>query len=214
MCKNLFSFINSLIQLYVLPLKSKPILLFDNHSSFSIKGRYSTSQFNKIVLIGPPGAGKSSIGKALAKELSLPFIDSDGEIEKSVGKKISEIFVDDGEPHFRVLEMEKVKQLLEDFVGVISLGGGAPINSEISQILESADYPVIFIDVSIAQAAVRIGFNKDRPLLLINPRQQWMNLMSERRPVYEKLATDTVSSDSKKPHEVAKVIVEKIKAKI
>lgn len=77
--------------------------------------------------------------------------------------------------------MEKVKQLLQDFVGVISLGGGAPINAEISQILESADYPVIFIDVSIAQAAVRIGFNKDRPLLLINPRQQWMNLMSERR---------------------------------
>ncbi len=67
--------------------------------------------FNKIVLIGPPGAGKSSIGKALAKELSLPFIDSDGEIEKSVGKKISEIFVDDGETHFRLLEVEKVKQL-------------------------------------------------------------------------------------------------------
>ena len=168
----------------------------------------------KIVLIGPPGAGKSSIGKALAKELSLPFIDSDGEIEKSVGKKISEIFVDDGEPHFRALEVDKVKQILQDFSGVISLGGGAPINSEISQILESADYPVIFIDVSISQAAVRIGFNKDRPLLLINPRQQWMNLMNERRPVYEKLATDTVSSDSKKPHEVAKIIVEKIKAKI
>ena len=170
--------------------------------------------FNKIVLIGPPGAGKSSIGKALAKELSLPFIDSDGEIEKSAGKKISEIFVEDGEPYFRALEVEKVKQLLHDFVGVISLGGGAPINAEISQVLESADYPVIFIDVSIAQAAIRIGFNKDRPLLLINPRQQWMNLMSERRPIYEKLATDIVSSDSKKPHEVAKVIVEKIKAKI
>ncbi|MEY3127528.1 MAG: hypothetical protein RIS06_84, partial [Actinomycetota bacterium] len=129
-------------------------------------------------------------------------------------KKISEIFVDDGEPHFRALEVDKVKQLLQDFSGVISLGGGAPINSEISQILESADYPVIFIDVSISQAAVRIGFNKDRPLLLINPRQQWMNLMNERRPVYEKLATDTVSSDSKKPHEVAKIIVDKIKAKI
>ena len=168
----------------------------------------------KIVLIGPPGAGKSSIGKALAKELSLPFIDSDGEIEKSVGKKISEIFVDDGEPHFRALEVDKVKQVLQDFSGVISLGGGAPINSEISQILESADYPIIFIDVSIAQAAVRIGFNKDRPLLLVNPRQQWMNLMNERRPVYEKLATEVVSSDSKKPIEVAKVIVEKIKAKI
>ena len=168
----------------------------------------------KIVLIGPPGAGKSSIGRALAKELLLAFIDSDGEIEKSAGKKISEIFVDDGEPHFRALEVEKVKELLQGFEGVISLGGGAPINSEISQILGAANYPVIFIDVSIAQAATRIGFNKDRPLLLINPRQQWMNLMSERRPIYEKLATDTVSSDSKKPHEVAKIIVEKIKAKI
>jgi shikimate kinase len=168
----------------------------------------------KIVLIGPPGAGKSSIGRALAKELLLAFIDSDGEIEKSAGKKISEIFVDDGEPHFRALEVEKVKELLQEFEGVISLGGGAPINSEISQILGLASYPVIFIDVSIAQAATRIGFNKDRPLLLINPRQQWMNLMSERRPIYEKLATDTVSSDSKKPHEVAKIIVEKIKAKI
>ena len=169
---------------------------------------------NKIVLIGPPGAGKSSIGKSLAKELSLPFIDSDTEIEKSSGKKISEIFVDDGEPHFRALEVEKVKQLLQDFEGIVSLGGGAPINTEISQLLESATYPVIFIDVSIAQAAVRIGFNKDRPLLLINPRQQWRNLRSVRRPVYVKLASDTVSSDSKKPHEVAKIIVEKIKAKI
>ena len=91
---------------------------------------------NKIVLIGPPGAGKSSIGKSLAKELSLPFIDSDTEIEKSSGKKISEIFVDDGEPHFRALEVEKVKQLLQDFEGIVSLGGGAPINTEISQILE------------------------------------------------------------------------------
>jgi len=170
--------------------------------------------FNKIVLIGPPGAGKSSVGKALAKELSLPFIDSDSEIEKAAGKKISEIFVEDGEPHFRAMEVDKVKQLLRDFTGVISLGGGAPINKEISDILETVDYPVIFIDVSIAQAAIRIGFNKDRPLLLINPRQQWINLMSQRRPVYEKIATDTVSSDSKKPHEVAKIILEKIKAKI
>lgn len=170
--------------------------------------------FNKVVLIGPPGAGKSSVGKALAKELSLPFIDSDSEIEKAAGKKISEIFVEDGEPHFRAMEVDKVKQLLRDFTGVISLGGGAPINKEISDILETIDYPVIFIDVSIAQAAIRIGFNKDRPLLLINPRQQWINLMSQRRPVYEKLATDRVSSDSKKPHEVAKIILEKIKAKI
>ncbi len=110
--------------------------------------------------------------------------------------------------------MEKVRQLLKDHSGVIALGGGAPINSEISLLLETADYPVIFIDVSVAQAAIRVGFNKDRPLLLVNPRQQWLNLMKERRPIYEKLATVTISSDSKKPQEVAKQIVEKIKAKI
>jgi len=170
--------------------------------------------FNKIVLIGPPGAGKSSIGKALAKELSLPFIDSDGEIEKSVGKKISEIFVDQGEAVFRKTEVETVTRILAEFEGVVALGGGAPINPEIQKVLLNSEYPVIFIDVSISQAANRIGFNKDRPLLMINPRQQWLHLMSERRPIYEKLATITVSSDNSKPSEVAKTITDKIVSKL
>lgn len=166
----------------------------------------------KIVLIGPPGAGKSSVGKALAKELSLNFIDSDSEIEKISHKKISEIFIEDGEPAFRLLEVEVVRKVLADFDGVISLGGGAPINKEIQEVLEDANYPVVFIDVSIAQAATRIGFNKDRPLLLVNPRQQWISLMNDRRPIYEKLASQTISSDNKKPHEVAKQISDKLKA--
>ena len=166
----------------------------------------------KIVLIGPPGAGKSSIGKALAKELNLNFIDSDSEIEKLSHKKISEIFIEDGEPAFRLLEVDVVRKVLSDFEGVISLGGGAPINAEIQEVLEDADYPVVFIDVSIAQAATRIGFNKDRPLLLVNPRQQWISLMNDRRPIYEKLASQTISSDNRKPHEVAKQISDKLKA--
>jgi len=166
----------------------------------------------KIVLIGPPGAGKSSIGKALAKELNLNFIDSDSEIEKLSHKKISEIFIEDGEPAFRLLEVDVVRRVLADFDGVISLGGGAPINAEIQEVLEDADYPVVFIDVSIAQAATRIGFNKDRPLLLVNPRQQWISLMNDRRPIYEKLASQTISSDNQKPHEVAKQISDKLKA--
>lgn len=168
--------------------------------------------FKKVVLIGPPGAGKSSIGKALAKEMLVDFIDSDSEIEKLAKRKISEIFIDEGEPEFRKIETGIVKQLLSDFSGVIALGGGAPINLEIQILLKQASYPVVFIDVSISQAANRIGFNKDRPLLLINPRQQWINLMSVRRPIYEQLATQTVSSDNQKPHEVAKIINEKLKA--
>lgn len=166
----------------------------------------------KIVLIGPPGAGKSSIGKALAKELNLNFIDSDSEIEKISHKKISEIFIEDGEPAFRLLEVDVVRKVLSDFEGVISLGGGAPINKEIQDLIVDANYPVVFIDVSIAQAATRIGFNKDRPLLLVNPRQQWISLMNERRPIYEKLASQTISSDNQKPHEVAKQISDKLKA--
>ena len=168
----------------------------------------------KVVLIGPPGAGKSTIGKALAKEIATEFIDSDSEIERITGKKISDIFVEEGEAVFRKTEVEVVTALLDGFEGVIALGGGAPINTQIQEALTGVDYPVIFIDVSISQAANRIGINKDRPLLLINPRQQWMNLMSERRPIYEKLASQTVNSDSQKPHEVAKLISEKLKAKL
>ena len=168
----------------------------------------------KVVLIGPPGAGKTTIGKALAKEIATEFIDSDSEIERITGKKISDIFVEEGEAVFRKTEVEIVTALLDGFEGVIALGGGAPINTQIQEALTGVEYPVIFIDVSISQAANRIGFNKDRPLLLINPRQQWMNLMSERRPIYEKLASQTVNSDRQKPHEVAKLISEKLKAKL
>ena len=168
----------------------------------------------KIVLIGPPGAGKTSIGKALSKELGLAFIDSDAEIERISGKTISEIFVDQGEAVFRKTEVETVTRILAEFEGVVALGGGAPINPEIQKVLLNSEYPVIFIDVSISQAANRIGFNKDRPLLMINPRQQWLHLMSERRPIYEKLATITVSSDNSKPAEVAKTITEKIMSKL
>lgn len=87
----------------------------------------------KIVLIGPPGAGKTSIGKALSKELELAFIDSDAEIERISGKTISEIFVDQGEAVFRKTEVETVTRILAEFEGVVALGGGAPINPEIKK---------------------------------------------------------------------------------
>ncbi len=162
---------------------------------------------DKIVLIGPPGAGKSTVGKALAKELDCGFVDSDKEIEMKSNKKIIDIFVEEGEAAFRVMEEAVVTELLREFQGVIALGGGAPMNQEIQKILSKADYPVVFLEVSISQAANRVGFNKERPLLLINPRQQWINLMSTRRATYEGLAKEIISTDSKKPIEVAKEIV-------
>ena len=104
----------------------------------------------KVVLIGPPGAGKSTIGKALAKEIATEFIDSDREIERITGKKISDIFVEEGEAVFRKTEVEVVTALLDGFEGVIALGGGAPINTQIQEALTGVDFPVIFIDVSIS----------------------------------------------------------------
>lgn len=160
----------------------------------------------KIVLIGPPGAGKSTVGRALAKLLNLDFIDSDKEIERVTGRKISEIFVEDGEDFFRKIELSTVKELLNNFNGVISLGGGAPINSEIQEILQNGNFEVIFLDVSISQAANRIGFNKERPLLLVNPRQQWIKLMNDRRSIYENVSNQYLLTDSKKPAEAAEEI--------
>jgi shikimate kinase len=161
---------------------------------------------SKVVLIGPPGSGKSTVGKALAKLLGLNFIDSDREIENRIGRKISEIFVENGEEFFRQIELNVVSELLNNFEGVISLGGGAPINPKIQQILKNGGYPVVFLDVSISQAANRIGFNKERPLLLVNPRQQWIKLMNDRRGIYEDVSTDYFLTDSKKPVEAAEEI--------
>jgi shikimate kinase len=166
-----------------------------------------------IVLIGPPGSGKSSVGKALSRKLSRPWIDTDTEVESRAGKKISEIFLEDGEATFRALERDVVDEVMGSEAGIVSLGGGSVLN-EASQKRITTAKEVVFLDVSISNAAPRVGFNKDRPLLAINPRQQWLQLMEKRRPVYESLATITVSTDNKKPDQVADEIIEAIEQRV
>jgi shikimate kinase len=162
-----------------------------------------------IILIGPPGAGKTSVGKALAKKLSLNFLDSDKVVEEKSGKSISEIFITDGEPAFREMERAAVIDLIESQDGVIALGGGSVMDLEVSKrLLPMAN--VVFLDVSISNAAPRVGFNRDRPLLLGNPRQQWIALMEKRRSTYEALAKARVSTDNKKPVEVVEEIVKEL----
>ena len=143
----------------------------------------------RVILIGPPGAGKSVIGKNLAQRMKSQFSDTDALIEESAGKSVAQIFIDDGEGAFRDLEARIVATALVEREGVLSLGGGAILRDETRKAVSKSRAAVIFLDVTLAIAAPRIGFNRDRPLLLNNPRQQWQKLMDERRSVYEGAAS-------------------------
>lgn len=156
----------------------------------------------KVILIGPPGAGKSTIGQALAKKMKVKFADTDSMIEAKLGKKILDIFVDLGEPFFRAEELLILADVLKSDNGVISLGGGAPISEGAQRLIRDSSATVIFLDISLGKAAARVGFNRDRPLLLGNPRAQWTELMNTRRPIYESLATSTVSVDDRSISEI------------
>jgi shikimate kinase len=160
----------------------------------------------KIIFIGPPGSGKSSVGKEVAAILKLSHIDTDQLIEEKSGKRISDIFLDDGEPAFRRMEREIVLEVLQQDNCVISLGGGSVIDSEVADKLR-VEPNVIYLEVSISNAAPRVGFNAERPLLVANPRQQWLKLMEDRKPIYEGLGRKRISTDNRKPKEIAREIV-------
>ena len=159
-----------------------------------------------LIIIGPPGSGKSSVGRQLGKVMQTPFTDTDKIIEERAGKKIAEIFLEDGEPIFREIEREVVLAEIAKEDGILALGGGSILDSEVDKELSKLKSRVIYLEVSISNAAPRVGFNKDRPLLAVNPRQQWMALMEKRRPIYERLAGHKVSTDNKKPSEVVNEI--------
>ncbi|MDQ1618785.1 MAG: shikimate kinase [Actinomycetota bacterium] len=159
----------------------------------------------RLVLVGPPGSGKSTAARLVAGRLGTSWRDTDVDVEQQAGSSISDIFVDHGEERFRELEAAAVRAALAEHDGVLAVGGGAVLDDTTRASL--AGRAVVFLDVTIKDAAQRIGFNRDRPLLLGNPRAQWIRLMEERRPLYEAVATLVVDTDGKTPDEVADEIV-------
>lgn len=163
----------------------------------------------RIVLVGPPGSGKSTVGAALAERWHLALRDTDADVEATAGKSISDIFVDDGEPAFRALEHAAVAAAVAEHDGVLALGGGAVLDPGTQDVLaayHAAGGVVVFLDVTLAHAVPRVGLNQARPLLLGNPRARWQALMEARRPVYQQVATVRVLTDGLRPTDVAEAI--------
>ncbi len=160
----------------------------------------------RVVLVGPMGAGKTTVGRLLAARWDVPFRDTDDDVERVDGRPIPEIFVDSGEEHFRALERTAVAEALAEHGGVLALGGGAVMSPDTRRAL--AGHRVVFLRVGLADAAARVGLGASRPLLLGNVRGTMKALLDERTPVYESLATTVVDTDGRTPDEVADVVVE------
>jgi shikimate kinase len=147
----------------------------------------------RVVLVGTMGAGKSTVGQRLARHWGVGFRDTDQDIEAREGREISEIFIDDGEDYFRALERAAVAQALGTHDGVLALGGGAVTDPATQTLL--ADHRVVFLRVGLADAASRVGLGVSRPMLLGNVRGRIKQLIDERTPVYESVATHVVDTD-------------------
>ena len=153
------------------------------------------------VIVGPPGSGKTVTGRALADLLGVSFHDTDEAIVRNVGRSIADLFVEDGEAAFRELERVEVTRALAEERGVIALGGGAPVQPGAAELLEG--HTVVFLDVGIADASKRIGFDQSRPLLAVNPRASWVAMMNVRRTLYEAVATVRADTAGRTPEQVA-----------
>ena len=158
-----------------------------------------------LVLVGPPGSGKSTIGRMSARRLGVAFRDTDADVVAIAGKPINEIFIDDGEEHFRRLEEEAVDRALTTHDGVVSLGGGAVLSALTRQRL--AGHQVVLLDVDLSTAARRVGLNRDRPLLALNPRATLALLLRERMPLYLEVATRVVKTGDTSPGQVVEQVL-------
>ena len=158
----------------------------------------------RVVLVGPMGAGKSTVARLLAARWGLTVRDTDVDVENAAGRSISDIFVDSGEAAFRELERDAVARALKEHDGVLALGGGAVLDPDTRELL--AEHTVVFLRVGLADAVKRVGLGTSRPLVLGNVRGRIKALLDERTPIYEGVATLTVATDGRSPAEVASEI--------
>ncbi len=159
-----------------------------------------------LVLVGPPGAGKSTVGRLLAHRLGVRFRDTDVDIVARVGKPIAEVFIDDGEEHFRALERDAVQRALQEHDGVLSLGGGAVLAESTRRLLQA--HTVALLDVDLSHATSRVGLNRDRPVLALNPRAQLKALLEQRMPLYREVASITVDTNRRGAKQVVDALVD------
>lgn len=161
-----------------------------------------------LVLVGPPGSGKTTVGRLLAERLGVDLRDTDEDVERTAGRSISDIFVEDGEAAFRLLEADAVSQALGEHGGVLALGGGAVLDPVTRQRL--AGHRVVALEVGLTDAAERVGFNQTRPLLVVNPRAELKRMLTERKPLYDEVATVTVVTDGRSPEQVADEVLQRL----
>jgi shikimate kinase len=161
------------------------------------------------VFVGAPGAGKTTVGQAVAQLLGVPFADVDALIEGQAGKPIPEIFYDDGEDAFRVMERATISSALSSFEGVLALGGGAILHEGTRELL--APQTVVYLSVELTDAVKRVGLGAGRPLLSINPRATLKYLLDQRKPLYASVATHTVATDGRDVSDIADEIVTLLK---
>jgi shikimate kinase len=173
----------------------------DELAGDELAGDQGSAQRPVAILIGPPGAGKSTVGALLAARIGVAFLDTDDSVQAVAGKPVSDIFIEDGEPAFRELERAAVAAAIGTHGGVLGLGGGAVLD-EATQ-TQLAGQTVVYLETGFSELAKRVGLDRPRPLLLGNPRAQLKALLEQRLPVYARLAQITVLTDGRDPAEIA-----------
>jgi len=158
-----------------------------------------------IVVAGPPGSGKSTVGPRLAEHLGVPFRDSDDDIVLRTGRTIADIFATDGEPAFRELEESVIAEALAEHDGVLSVGGGGVLAAATRERLRG--HHVVFLNVGFAAGVKRVGLSTARPLLAgVNPRATYKSLLEARLPIYRSVATIEVDTSERTPDEIVAIV--------